>query len=157
HCNLPLFLVFPALVLLLTRPGPNRLDALFALFWAGGTWLVYAALSNNYAGSSCSVRWFVPLLAPAFLLLAVLIRAWPGFRVDFAVLSVCGAALGATMWWEGTWSYDVPLLLEAPAAALCGWLALTPHLPRSLGRVPGAVWAWLGFAALAASTLLPLL
>src|SRR5262249_16580770 len=72
--NLPLLLAVPAVPLLLWRDRPAglqcsmglRLEILFAAAWCAGTWLIYAALSNNYAGNCCSVRWFVPLLAPGF-------------------------------------------------------------------------------------------
>jgi len=44
--------------------GRARGDGLLRL-WCLGVWLLYAALSNNYGGLCCSIRWFVPLLAPA--------------------------------------------------------------------------------------------
>jgi hypothetical protein len=63
--NLPLFLALPGVVVLLRRRPAEWVEILGGCGWCAGTWLLYAALSNNYAGVCCSVRWFVPLLAPA--------------------------------------------------------------------------------------------
>src|SRR5262249_48942778 len=66
--NPTLFLLLPSLGLLLRR-RPQRPEVLFALTLCGGVWLMYAANSNNYGGGCLSVRWFVPLLVPAYYLL----------------------------------------------------------------------------------------
>jgi hypothetical protein len=85
---------------------------------------LYAALSNNYAGVCCSVRWFVPLLAPAYYLLALLLRQYPTYRWDFFVLSGWGLALGGLMWWFGPWMrHLVPWFWPLQAAALLSWFA----------------------------------
>ena len=82
---------------------PHRLDArdrpgaragVSPVAWCGGTWLLYAALSNNYSGPCCSIRWFVPFLAPAYYVLALLLKRFPEYRWDFYVLSGWGAVLG---------------------------------------------------------------
>jgi hypothetical protein len=51
--NLPLFLVLPALVGLLRRRRPESPEVCFAAGWIGGTWLLYAATSNNCSGLCC--------------------------------------------------------------------------------------------------------
>src|SRR5262249_52425325 len=56
--NLPTFLALPALVVLCRRRPAEWAEAVGGCVWFAGTWLVYAALSNNYAGECCSVRWF---------------------------------------------------------------------------------------------------
>ena len=67
----------PALV---RERRPER-PALLALACFGvGTWLLYAALSNNHAGLCLSIRWFVPLLAPGWAALAILARDRPSAR-----------------------------------------------------------------------------
>ena len=65
--NPTLLLALPAAVWALRRPAARVETVCFGL-WGVGVWLVYAALSNNYGGVCCSIRWFVPLLAPALLL-----------------------------------------------------------------------------------------
>jgi hypothetical protein len=162
--NLPLFLALPALVILLRRcwaqrlceKGPDPLNAggqtpfrtdaqraelIFAGWWAGGTWLLYGALSNNYSGVCCTVRWFVPLLAPGYFALALLLRDYPDRRRDFYVLSGWGAILGGLMWWQGPWmGHMVPCFWPIQGAALLSWYGLRrrPRSPEMLTAQPGS-------------------
>ena len=92
------------------QPGGNIIftDPLISilprLFIGPGAWAVYAALSNNMGGQCCSVRWFVPFLAPGFWLLGVTVRDFPRYRTDFAVLAGWGAVLSGLMLWVGPWA-----------------------------------------------------
>jgi hypothetical protein len=101
--NLTLFLAVPAGAWLLTRRRRERPEVLLAAGWSVGVWLVYAATSTNFSGACCSVRWYVPLLAPAYYLLAVALRDAPAFRRDFAVLNGWAPLMTAVMWWKGPW------------------------------------------------------
>src|SRR5205823_816523 len=117
------FLALPALVPLLKRRSAARPEVLFGATWCAGTWLMYAAFSNNYGGACCSVRWFVPFLAPAFHVLALHLRENPGDRADFHILSLWGGLLAAIMWWYGPWiQHIVPLLYPLVGAGLLTWL-----------------------------------
>lgn len=92
------------------------------LGWCGAGWLAYAALSNNMGGACCSVRWFVPFLAPGFWLLAVLLRDRPECRPAFAALAGWGLVLAGLMWWRGPWTARmVPLLWPVVGLALLTW------------------------------------
>jgi hypothetical protein len=138
--NLPLFLSLAALPLLLRRRTLERPEVVFSVVWCAGTWLTYAALSNNYGGACCSVRWFVPFLASGYYVLAVCLLDYPEYRGDFAVLSVWGAVLGAVMWWNGPWIIRmVPWFWQIQAAALLswgGWCFLRNRLKRSVRKLP---------------------
>ena len=131
--NPTLLAALPAAVWALRRPGARVLTACFGL-WGLGVWLVYAALSNNYGGVCCSIRWFTPLLAPAYYWLALLLRDSPelrsrirqnagcahphsgecgyeqvakNYRMDFVVLSGWGAVLAGYFWFYGPFgAYD---------------------------------------------------
>jgi len=75
----------------------------FALGFSVSSWLIYAVLSNNLAGVCCSIRWFVPLLAPGYYILTLLLRYDPTAAGDLRILSIGGFILGAQMWREGPW------------------------------------------------------
>jgi hypothetical protein len=95
---------------------------LFLLGWCLAAWAVYAVLSNNMGGGCCSVRWFVPFLAPGFWVLAVLLRDRPGCRPGFVALAAWGGVLAAVMWWNGPWHPRmVPFLWPVVGAALTTW------------------------------------
>lgn len=120
--NLPLWLAVAAGWGVLRRPFVGRAELIAALAWCAATWLLYGLLSNNYSGKCVSIRWFVPFLAPGFWLLAVVLRDRPHLRPQFAVLSVCGAVLGVSMWWVGPWAMRaVPLLAPVVGVALMTW------------------------------------
>jgi hypothetical protein len=122
--NLPLFLALPGAVLLLRRRPTGLAEAVFGCAWAVGMWLLYAALSNNYAGVCCSVRWFVPLLVPGYYVLALLLREYPEYSWDFYVLSASGAVMAALMWRQGPWmKHMVPYFWPLQAGGLLSWLA----------------------------------
>lgn len=134
--NLPLFLAVPALVALLWRRVPELPELLFVGFWCGGTWLAYAITSRNYSGQCCSVRWFVPLLAPAFYALAVYLARCPRCRTDLLLLGGWGAVLTAVAWWYGPWiRHMVPAFWPLQGAALLSWLAWRGRVNR--GAEPG--------------------
>ncbi len=119
--NLPLFLMIPALFVL----ARHRRKIGAEIFWAvgcwGGTWLLYAATSNNSSGQCCTIRWFVPLLAPAYLVLALLLRHYPRYCLDFLLLSAWGMLLVFLMR-EGPWLGGmVRFFWPIQAAALCSW------------------------------------
>src|SRR6266542_3152172 len=122
--NLPLLLALPAFGVLLRRRSPARPEVAFGAVWCSGTWLMYAAFSNNFGGVCCSIRWFVPFLAPAYHALALYLQQKPGERLDFCILSLWGGLLGVSMWWHGPWiQQSVPLLWMLVAAGLLAWFA----------------------------------
>lgn len=122
--NLPLLLALVGGVFAWRKLRGSRPEIAFALLWMGGGWLMYAALSNNYGGVCCSIRWFVPFLAPGFYLIALLIRERPTYAWDLAILSAWGALLTALLWERGPWSNRM-LFVYWPiqAAALTSWFA----------------------------------
>jgi hypothetical protein len=125
--NLPLFLTLPAVVVLLRRHRENWREVLWAVGCCGGTWLLYAATSNNSSGQCLSIRWFVPLLAPAYYVLALFLQRYPQYRMDFLILSAWGVLLVLLMH-EGPWmSHMVPLFWPIQAAVLVNW-TLWHHL-----------------------------
>jgi hypothetical protein len=119
--NLPLFLTMPALFVLLRRHGEMRREVLWALGCCAGTWLLYASTSNNSSGQCCTIRWFVPLLAPAYFVLALFLRYYPAYRLDLLILSGWGTLLVVLMG-EGPWMGGmVPFFWPIQAAALSSW------------------------------------
>jgi hypothetical protein len=138
--NLALFLAVPAIVVLLWRRTPELPEVLFTGFWCGGTWLAYALTSRNYSGLCCSIRWFVPLLAPAYLVLAVFLRQFPRYRGDFLILSGWGAVIAGLAWLIGPWmKHMVPGFWPLQAAALASWIGYrTWHRRREAQRSTAA-------------------
>ena len=139
--NLPLFLAVPALAALAWRRTADLPEVLFAGCWCGGTWLAYAVNSVNHSGLCCSVRWFVPLLAPAYYGLALFLRDHPRWVGTFLLLSGWGAGLGVLLWAEGPWmKHMVPGFWALQAASLLSCLLgrlllrqghAAPALPRA--------------------------
>ena len=92
------------------------------LAWCTLTWLMYAVLSNNMGGGCCSVRWFVPFLAPGFWWLALVLRDRPERRPEFVALAAWGAVLAGLMWWKGPWAMRmVPMMWPVVGMALIAW------------------------------------
>jgi hypothetical protein len=131
--NLPLFLAVPALGMLFRHHRERRREVLWAAGCCFGTWILYAATSNNSSGQCCSIRWFVPLLAPAYYLLALFLQRHPAYRMDFVILSVWGMLLVVFMR-EGPWiQHMVRFFWPIQVAALCSW-ALCHHLRRRTAK-----------------------
>lgn len=99
--NLPLLLLMPGVVTLWRRRPREWAEAMVWGAWAVGTWLAYAALSVNFSGDCCSIRWFVPLLAAGYYALLVLARDDRRYRNGLWLLSLVGLPLGVTFWWQG--------------------------------------------------------
>ncbi len=117
--NLPLFLALPAVVVLLRRRSAEWPELLLSGAWCGGTWLLYAATSNNSSGVCCSIRWFVPLLAPCYYVLALFLREYARLQWVFLILSGWGAVAASLMWWQGPWmKHMVPFYWPIQGAAL---------------------------------------
>jgi hypothetical protein len=120
--NLPLLLAVAAGWPVLRREFRGRFELSAMLGWCAATWLLYAVLSNNMGGGCCSVRWFVPFLAPGFWLLAVVLRDRPRHRAAFLALSAWGVVLAGIMWWKGPWAMRmVPLMWPVVGCALLTW------------------------------------
>ncbi|HLJ94484.1 MAG TPA: hypothetical protein VKU02_14955 [Gemmataceae bacterium] len=116
--NLPLCVALPALLVLLRRRRQEWPELLLTGSWCAGTWLLYAATSNNSSGQCCSIRWFVPLLAPGYYVMAVFLREYPGLGWVFGILSSWGGVLAALMWWQGTWmKHMIPFYWPLQVAA----------------------------------------
>jgi hypothetical protein len=101
----------------------RRPELLFALLLCGGTWTLYSIAATT-TGLSASIRWFVPLLAPAFFGLAVMLAARPGLLDQFKVLTEFGALLTAVLFWTGPWRNPDPtvfLVLLTLGLAAFGW------------------------------------
>jgi hypothetical protein len=122
--NLPLCLVLPGMVMLWRRRPAGLAEAVIGCFWSAGTWLLYAALSTNSSGVCCSVRWFVPLLAPAYYILALVLREYPSCQLDLCVLSGWGAVIAGLAWWHGPWmKHMVPYFWPIQVGSFASWYA----------------------------------
>ena len=136
--NLPLLLVVGAGVGVFRR-CEYRAELGSLLTWCGLTWLMYAVLSNNMGGACCSIRWFVPFLAPGFWLLAVILRDRPELRPRFVALVGGGFVLGCLMWWKGPWTMRmIPLMWPIFATTLvtCGVVARNSGSGKAAESVP---------------------
>jgi hypothetical protein len=128
--NLPLYLALSVWPILLRRHRTEWPELLLAGGGCGGTWLLYALTSNNSSGQCCSIRWFVPLLAAGYYVLAICLRDEDRFRVPFLILNGWGSVMAALMWWQGPWmKHMVPLYWPLQLAAL---LSLAIWLKRSV-------------------------
>jgi len=127
----PLLLVVFAGYKLVWSAPVRRSMLLFCLAWCGLTWLTYASGSNNLSGACYSIRWFVPLLAPGYYMLAVLLRTSSRVKPHFVLLSAWGILIAGLGWWEGPWSVRmVPMYWFIVAAMVISWAYLTWRLHR---------------------------
>jgi hypothetical protein len=102
--SLPVFLALAKLGVLWRLKPRLRPELLAAAGFCLGVWLLYAASSNNSSGLCCSIRWFVPLLAPLYFLLIRLLAARPDLQPDLLLLACFSAVLMAIAWWQGPWT-----------------------------------------------------
>ena len=122
--DLPLYLSIPAIVFLVKNKTAHRPLVWYSLALILGTWLIYGVTSNNYSGACCSIRWFVPLLAPFYFLLALFLKERPEFTGDLLALTAWGAAMAIVMWFKGPWmQHMVPGFWVFQGGALLSWLA----------------------------------
>lgn len=122
--NIPLFLCIPAAVFLVRKKEGARPLVWMCIGVFAVTWLLYSMTSNNWSGLCCSIRWFVPLLAPCYMLLALYLQKRPEQATSLFILSAWGFVLGGYMWFKGPWVEIrlLPLVLLL-AAALLSWIA----------------------------------
>ncbi|SPF43050.1 membrane hypothetical protein [Syntrophobacter sp. SbD1] len=96
-------------------------EMLFAFAWSGATWLVYAWGSNNSSGICATIRWFVPLLAPGYYVLLMVLRHRPYLYPQFRALAAGGMLLSFLMWYYGPWMRMVPGYWPILGITLLGW------------------------------------
>jgi len=89
-------------------PVPELPEMLFSFAWSGAVWLVYAWASNNLSGICATIRWFVPLLAPGYYVLMIVLRYRPHHYSEFLALATGGLLLSFLMWYYGPWMKMVP-------------------------------------------------
>jgi hypothetical protein len=136
--NLALWLTLPALIVFCRRRSADLPEVIFAFAWASGTFLLYALASTNSSGQCRSIRWFLPLLAPGYYVLAIALRDLPSYRRDLLVLSAWGLLLTAIYWRLGPWNDHVGWYYwPIQALALLSWLSADHwHIPLTKGASP---------------------
>jgi hypothetical protein len=133
--NLALLVAVAVLPRLLWRAPAELPELLFAVTWSGGTWLLYALNSTNHSGLCCSVRWLVPLLAPGYFVLALVLRYCPQYRGDVWFLSGWGALVTVQAWWRGPWQSSwLAFYWTVQVLALLSWLGYRLWLRRRSGE-----------------------
>jgi hypothetical protein len=105
--NPPLLLGVLGVLLLLQRRLPERPVLFWAIGVSAGTWIVYALFSNNYSGECYSIRWFIPLLAPGFMVLSLFLKYFPRYEWALVIISVYGAYFAVDAWMRGPWKAGV--------------------------------------------------
>src|ERR1700736_3738726 len=134
--DLPLLLALPGAVWLVRRHIPETRNVWFAAGIGIFSWLLYAEASNNHAGSCCSVRWFVPLLAPGYYILVLLLRYDAGAKPELRILTAGGVVLGLLMGWQGPWTARlVPGFWLIVGATGLGWLFYRIGRARRVAKI----------------------
>jgi hypothetical protein len=109
-------------ILIRYRPHiPEMPEILFSFAWSSAVWLIYAWGSTNASGVCATIRWFVPLLAPGYYVLMLVLRERPDLYRDFLALAAGGLVLSALMWYCGPWMKMVPGYWIILALTLLGW------------------------------------
>jgi hypothetical protein len=124
--NPVLYLAVPMLIGWVVKRSTRSPVCLFAFLWCGGTWLIYALTSTNSSGPCCSIRWFVPLLVPAYGMLAFGLLKVPGLAADVLLLSLWGALEAVLMWRHGPWMEHMVAgywFIQAGTLTSWAWLA----------------------------------
>ncbi len=111
---------------------PELPEMLFSFAWSGAAWLVYAWGSSNSSGICATVRWFVPLLAPGYYVLLMVLRYRPDRYPEFLALAAGGIVLSALMWYYGPWMSMVPGYWFIVGATLLGWSVVVVCARRSI-------------------------
>ncbi len=91
--NLPIYFAPIAAVLAFRDDRLNRPIVVGCVTVIAMSVLPYALTSNNLAGVCLSIRWFVPLLAPAFWMIGLLLQTRPGYLIELGILTVGGAIM----------------------------------------------------------------
>lgn len=113
----------------------ERPVAIAGLAWAVGAWLLYAAGSRNFSGQCLSIRWFLPLLVPGLVALAILVRDYPRSRSPLVPLLVAGIVLNVELVNRGPWWGRVPVLLwPVVGLSLIAWVSMWLRAYRSWNR-----------------------
>lgn len=139
--NPPLFVVAFALMPLWRTLGRDERRLLAAcLAWPAAVWGLSILFSNNASGACLSVRWFVPLLAPGFVLLAFALKHVPAVRPGYIVLTGGGFLLGLHMAVAGPWTQRMlPGFWAIVGTSLVGAAGVTGLVWRSRrAQTPGA-------------------
>jgi hypothetical protein len=133
--NLPLLLGLPGFFIL-ARKRPAEWPIIVGLLaGCAGVWIVYAVSSRNLSGVGCSIRWFLPTIAPGYFLLAVLVRERPAAIFDLALLSIAGAVLMSVGWAQTIWwGKMIPGFWFILAATLIAWVWSRPQSRLSLHK-----------------------
>jgi hypothetical protein len=114
---------------------PELPEMLFSFAWSGAVWLVFALGSNNSSGICATIRWFVPLLAPGYYVLLMVLRYRPDHYPEFLELAAGGMLLSALMWYYGPWMRLVPGFWYILGATLLGWGVVVLRQPKSPGCI----------------------
>lgn len=134
--NLPLLLALPGAIWLLRRHVRETNNVWFAIGVGTFSWLLYAVASSNHAGLCCSVRWFVPLLAPGYYILILLLHYDARAEAELRILSGGSFVLGALMWWQGPWTARlVPGFWLIVGTTLLGWMFCRIERSRRLTKI----------------------
>lgn len=128
---------------LLLRRRPERATLVALAVWCIGTWLIYAATSRNMSGNCLSIRWFVPLMAPGMVALAVVLRDVAFLRKPVLVAIVGGLLLNLELVWRGPWSASLPLsalpIIGVALAASSGIFVRTPEVRGALACLAATI------------------
>lgn len=136
--DLPVLVAVPGSIWLLRQNVLQKDRIWFAIGLSAFSWLAYAIASNNHGGLCCSVRWFVPLLAPDFYLVVRLLHSRPLAERELQILTAGGLLLGPLMWWQGPWNSKlVPGFWVVVTATLVTWLVYRARATRP-ARIPAA-------------------
>ncbi|MCX7699921.1 MAG: hypothetical protein N2039_03505, partial [Gemmataceae bacterium] len=122
--NLPILLSVIGLPSLWRRRPELRSLLAMHLGWCLLGFLAYALTSNNYSGQCLSIRWFVPMLAPAYWLLILTLRQRESRRAELVLLTAFGIIPTLVGVWRGPWE-RLPLVVFWTTVPLAGvaWLA----------------------------------
>jgi hypothetical protein len=148
--NLPLYLALFA-VPWLFRCDVERSILVWSVGFCALAFLAYAVTSNNYAGRCVSIRWFVPFLAPGYLILAWMLKHRPEKRLQLLPLAAAAAVWNIAAWTRGPWhTPTLYLYWICMVVGMIGWAAvalhqapmtrrLAKHLLRIRIRIPNSI------------------
>lgn len=126
--NLTLVISVAVAPMLLRLPMKEKPEFVCMLVFSVLAFVVYAVTSNNYSGRCLSIRWFVPLLAPAYIAIALAVRARPEFAKFFVPFALAGAAWSLLAWRDGPWTS--PPLVQLWVISSLAWIAFGWLLAR---------------------------